>query len=56
MRSELVPGLTTMGLPHDEMGHWAVERLLASDGAGPPIQHELPCALIERGSVGPPRG
>lgn len=54
----LEPGLTTMQLPHYEMGRWAVEYLMSS-GAVPsetdrePPQRRLPCPLVERMSVGP---
>lgn len=54
----LWPGLTTVALPHYEMGRWAVTRLL-DDIEGPamaPVQAVLACPLIERGSVGPPPG
>jgi LacI family transcriptional regulator len=52
----LDPGLTTMQLPHEAMGRWAVERLVASieDPGAPPRQHLMPCPLVERGSVAPP--
>lgn len=52
----LWPGLTTVALPHYEMGRWAVTRLL-DDIEGPataPVQEKFSCPLIERGSVGPP--
>ena len=53
----LRPGLTTVALPHYEMGRWAVTTLLEaidSDGAAP-VRHEaLPCPLVRRASVGPP--
>ncbi|WP_052668201.1 LacI family DNA-binding transcriptional regulator [Nitriliruptor alkaliphilus] len=50
------PGLTTMQLPHEEMGRWAVEQLVRLiDGEdGPPVQHLMPCPIVERGSVAPP--
>ncbi len=54
----LWPGLTTVALPHYEMGRWAVTRLL-DDIEGPEtaaVQEVLSCPLIERGSVGPPPG
>jgi LacI family transcriptional regulator len=57
----LDPPLTTVQLPHYEMGRWAAEQLLASgeaadasEGDGPP-QHLMPCPLVERDSVGPVR-
>jgi LacI family transcriptional regulator len=52
----LWPGLTTVALPHYEMGRWAVTRLLddiESPGTAP-VQEKFSCPLIERGSVGPP--
>lgn len=49
----LVPALTTMALPHYEMGRWAVD-FLVSHGSGMP-QHRMPCPLIARDSVAPPR-
>lgn len=52
----LWPGLTTVALPHYEMGRWAVTRLL-DDIEAPgtaPVQEKFSCPLIERGSVGPP--
>lgn len=50
--AELVPGLTTMRLPHHEMGTWAVEYLL--DQSAPPVDHVIACELITRGSVAHP--
>jgi LacI family transcriptional regulator len=56
----LDPPLTTMQLPHYEMGRWAVEHVLTMlDGASSvtprlPMQMRLPCPLVERRSVGPP--
>lgn len=50
---ELLPSLTTMRLPHYEMGHWAVTHLLAGD-AEANLQEILPCPLVERNSVAPP--
>ena len=48
----LRPGLTTMRLPHYEMGRWAVEHLLSGDNRV--IEHAMECQLIERGSVAAP--
>jgi LacI family transcriptional regulator len=54
----LVPPLTTMALPHYEMGQWAVEHLLKlidfpeSSEEESPIQHKFECTLIERESIG----
>ncbi|MFG6199671.1 LacI family DNA-binding transcriptional regulator, partial [Nonomuraea sp. JJY05] len=54
---ELSPALTTVALPHYEMGTWAVRRLLEliQDGLGQREQgHLMPCPLVRRDSVGPP--
>jgi LacI family transcriptional regulator len=53
---ELLPGLTTVQLPHYEMGERAVERALKTTGpatrGAPPAQVELaPCTLVERQSA-----
>ena len=53
----LDPGLTTVALPHAEMGSWAMTRLLARlDGieTGPAALHLMDGWLVERGSVAPP--
>ena len=53
----LRPGLTTVALPHYEMGHWAVRTLLEQIEAQPPYQlaHALMrCPIIRRGSVAAP--
>jgi LacI family transcriptional regulator len=50
----LHPGLTTVALPHYEMGAWAVSttiRLVEGRGAPDVPQTTMPCPLIERGSV-----
>ena len=56
--SELRPPLTTVALPHYEMGQWAVEHLLdlveqqlKGEPPGQPVQQMLECPLIERESV-----
>lgn len=46
--SYLRPGLTTIALPHEEMGARAVELLLAG---GPERQHLIPMPVIERASI-----
>jgi LacI family transcriptional regulator len=50
------PPLTTVQLPHYEMGRWAVEELLAtvSGASSGPRQHRMACLLVERESVAPP--
>jgi LacI family transcriptional regulator len=55
----LYPGLTTMALPHYEMGAWAVQHLIGRLGepdGGPAHADQivLPCPLIRRGSVAAP--
>ncbi|MBT2534203.1 LacI family DNA-binding transcriptional regulator [Arthrobacter sp. ISL-48] len=52
----LWPGLTTVALPHYEMGRWAVNRILEDiENPGlPAVQVQLDCPLIERASLGPP--
>jgi LacI family transcriptional regulator len=48
----MYPSLTTVQLPHYEMGQWAVEYLLASGGEPlEPVQHQIECALVPRESV-----
>lgn len=49
----LVPPLTTLVLPHDEMARWAVDRLLSPAGSAP-LRMKVDCELIERGSVSGP--
>ena len=53
----LLPGLTTVALPHYEMGAWAVERLIRlieQPDEDVPEQVLLPCPLVERASVARP--
>jgi LacI family transcriptional regulator len=48
----LMPNLTTVQLPHYEMGRWAVEYLLSvQDSAAPPVHHKIDCPLVWRDSV-----
>jgi LacI family transcriptional regulator len=48
----LYPPLTTVQLPHYEMGKWAVEYLLSPNRTSPqPIQQQIDCPLIERAST-----
>ncbi len=55
----LAPGLTTAQLPHREMGVWAARRAVArirGELDGVPTEGVLmPCPLVVRGSVAPPR-
>jgi len=59
LASYLVPPLTTVVLPHDEMARWAIGALLdqddfkAADGRAQKIKIE--CPLVVRGSIGAPR-
>jgi LacI family transcriptional regulator len=44
--------LSTIELPHYEMGKWAVQFLLEHSGESlPPVQHTIDCPYIERQSV-----
>lgn len=45
----LRPPLSTVALPHYEMGRWAVEQLLS--GAQTTTQHLVPCPFVARASV-----
>ncbi len=55
--ADLYPGLTTMALPHYEMGQWAVRHLLEliqdpdllSNGQS--LQNKLECPIVERASA-----
>src|SRR5258708_21779524 len=50
--AQLSPPLSTIQLPHYQMGKWAVEFLLEHTGASlPPVQHTIACPYIERQSV-----
>jgi LacI family transcriptional regulator len=51
----LTPPLTTLVLPHREMGRWAVEKALTPrKGAARVRPTKLECPLIERSSIAPP--
>jgi LacI family transcriptional regulator len=56
----LDPGLTSIQLPHSEMGTWATRRALARISGElddvPPEGFLMPCPLVERASVAPPPG
>lgn len=53
----LLPALSTIALPHYEMGKWGVEHLLELmappelANTQTPVQHKLPCQFVERQSV-----
>lgn len=52
----LYPPLSTMQLPHYEMGRWAVEHLLQliqgeREPSNPPLQHLVHCPIVERASA-----
>ena len=53
--AQLLPGLTTVALPHYEMGRWGLARAagLAGDRELPVEQTLLPGPLVERDSVAP---
>lgn len=55
----LTPPLTSLILPHREMGRWAVETALESANERPPRDTyplvKLECTLVERASVAPPK-
>jgi LacI family transcriptional regulator len=49
----LRPALSTIALPHYEMGRWAIEHLLEHPQVPPeaPVQHRIACPLVKRASV-----
>jgi LacI family transcriptional regulator len=52
--AHLYPALTTMELPHYQMGVWGVQKLveiLSDAEQTQPVQHKLACPLIERDSA-----
>ena len=51
--AHLRPPLSTIALPHYEMGQWAVNYLIeqAERGEIIPVQHTIGCPYVERGSV-----
>lgn len=56
--TQIDPPLSTVQLPHYEMGRWAVQRLLEQidgDDQGV-VQYRMPCPVVERQSVAPPKG
>ena len=58
LASYLVPPLSTVVLPHDEMARWAVTNLLDHRQDGPSRRIDkikIECPLVERGSIAPPK-
>jgi LacI family transcriptional regulator len=52
--AHLWPGLTTLQLPHYEMGVWAVEyliKIIADPENRAPVQHMIGCPIVERNSA-----
>jgi LacI family transcriptional regulator len=51
--AHLRPTLSTVALPHYEMGRWAVEYLIdrAARGETPPTRHAIDCPYVRRESV-----
>ena len=51
--AHLRPPLSTVALPHYEMGKWAVNYLIeqAEHGGTTPVQYSICCPYIERESV-----
>ncbi len=46
------PGLTSVQLPHGEMGQWAMEQVISQlQQQTAPQSMRMPCPLVERGSV-----
>jgi len=52
--AEQDPPLTTIALPHYEMGRWAMEVALGIREGGVDAVHQMECPVIRRDSVGPP--
>ncbi|GAA3085007.1 LacI family DNA-binding transcriptional regulator [Kribbella aluminosa] len=55
----MLPGLTTIQLPHRAMGEWAAQQAIArsrglTGDSGAPAHRLMPCPLVERLSVAPP--
>jgi LacI family transcriptional regulator len=51
--AHLRPALSTIALPHQEMGRWAVEYLIdrIANRETPPTRHAIGCPYVERESV-----
>ncbi len=52
--AEQDPPLTTIALPHYEMGRWAMEVALGIRAGDKDATHQMECPVIRRDSVGPP--
>lgn len=52
--ADVVPALSTVRLPYEEMGGWAVRQLLGGHHASLPPRTLMPCVVVARSSVGPP--
>jgi LacI family transcriptional regulator, galactose operon repressor len=52
--AELDPPLTTLALPHYEMGRWAAEVVLGMREPDPGSVHRMECPIVRRDSVAPP--
>ncbi|MEU1972560.1 LacI family DNA-binding transcriptional regulator [Microbacterium sp. NPDC019599] len=52
--AEQDPPLTTVALPHYEMGRWAMEVALGVRAGDQDVTHLMECPVIRRDSVGPP--
>lgn len=55
LASALRPGLTSVLLPYQALGEWAVQQILGGAVTELPSRTYLPCPLVLRASVGPPR-
>ena len=56
LAADLNPPLSTIRLPHYEMGRWAVRQLIARSADELPTHTFAPCPVVSRQSVGPPPG
>ncbi len=54
LASEAVPALTTVRLPYEAMGRWAVRQLLSGAYDRLPPRTIIPCEVVLRSSVAPP--
>jgi LacI family transcriptional regulator len=52
--AEQDPPLTTIALPHYDMGRWAMEVALGVRAGDEDVTHLMECPVIRRDSVGPP--